>query len=131
MVESYKVKNASSAFERPCSSSFSRFPADDRRTYAKAIDALHNRFFPVKSQLVHRAALRSRRQKPGEDFTELADNMLLLTSRTYPGIDSEELDHLALETFLDALDIPLRLRVRDEEPEILNAAVSRALVLDT
>ena len=37
---------------------------------------------------------------------------------------------LALEVFSDALDVQLRRRVHDADPENLNAAVSRALVLD-
>ena len=37
---------------------------------------------------------------------------------------------LALEVFSNALDVQLRRRVRDADPENLNAAVSRALVLD-
>ena len=37
---------------------------------------------------------------------------------------------LALEVFSDTLDVQLRRRVRDVDPEKLNAAVSRALVLD-
>ena len=37
---------------------------------------------------------------------------------------------LTLEVFSDALDVQLRRRVRDADPENLNAAVSRALVLD-
>ena len=74
--------------------------------------------------------MRSHRRKPDEDLSELSDDVLLLTGRSYPGIDSEALDQLALEAFLDALDVQLRRRVRDADPENLNAAVSRALVLD-
>ena len=37
---------------------------------------------------------------------------------------------LTLEVFSDALDVQLRRRVRDADPENLNAAVSRVLVLD-
>ena len=110
--------------EGPALRAFQAVPADDRRTYAKAIDALHNCFSPVERQSVQRAALNSRHRKPEKDFSELADDVLLLTSRAYPGIDSEALDQLAAETSLDALDIPLCRRVRDEEPEILNIALS-------
>ena len=114
----------------PALRAFHAIPAEDRRTYAKAIDALQNRFSPVERQSVHRAALRSRRRKPDEDLSELADDVLLLAGRAYPGMDSDALDQLALEAFLDALDVQLRRRVRDADPETLNAAVSRALVLD-
>ena len=114
----------------PALRAFHAIPAEDRRTYAKAIDALQNRFSPVERQSVHRAALRSRRRKPDEDLSELADDVLLLAGRAYPGMDSDALDQLALEAFLDALDVQLRRRVRDADPDTLNAAVSRALVLD-
>ena len=112
----------------PALRAFHAIPAEDRRTYVKAIDALQNRFSPVERQSVHRAALRSRRRKPDEDLSELADNVLLLTGRSYSCIDSDALDQLALEAFLDALDVQLRRRVRDADPENLNAAVSRAVV---
>ena len=114
----------------PALRAFHAISAKDRRTYAKAIDALQNRFSPVERQSVHRAALRSRRRKPDEDLSELADDVLLLAGRSYPAMDSDALDQLALEAFLDALDVQLRRRVRDADPETLNAAVSRALVLD-
>ena len=109
---------------------FHAIPAEDRRTYAKANDALQNPFSPVERQSVHRAALRSRRRKPDEDLSELADDVLLLAGGSYPSLDSDALDQLALEAFLDAFDVQLRRRVRDADPENLNAAVSRALVLD-
>ena len=116
----------------PALRAFHAIPAEDRRTYAKAIDALQNPFSPVERQSVHRAALRhsSRRQKPDEDLSEIADDVLLLAGGSYPSMDSDALDQLALEAFLDALDVQLRRRVRDADPENLNAAVSRALVLD-
>ena len=114
----------------PALRAFHAIPAEDRRTYAKAIDALQNRFSPVERQSVHRAALRSRRRKPDEDLSELADDVLLLAGRSYPAMDSDALDQLALEALLDALDVQLRRRVRDADPETLNAAVSRALVVD-
>ena len=114
----------------PALRAFHAIPAEDRRTYAKATDALQNRFSPVERQSVHRAALRSRRRKPDEDLSELADDVLLLAGRAYPGMDSDALNQLALDAFLDALDVQLRRRVRDADPETLNAAVSRALVLD-
>ena len=116
----------------PALQAFHAIPADERRTYAKAIHALQIRFSPVDrhDQSVHRAALRSRRRKPDEDLFEIAaaDDVLLLTDR--PSRDSEALDQLEPDAFFDALDVPLRRRVRDAEPENLNAALSHVLVLD-
>ena len=84
----------------PALRAFHAIPADERRTYAKAIHALQIRFSPVDrhDQSVHRAALRSHRRKPDEDLFEIAaaDSVLLLTDRAYPSLDSEALDQLEL-----------------------------------
>ena len=40
--------------------------------------------------------------KPDEDFSKLADDILLLVGRAYPGMAADALDSLALEAFLDA-----------------------------
>ena len=110
----------------PALRAFHAIPADERRTFAKAIDALQNRFSLVDRQPVHRAALRSRRRKPDEDLFEIAaaNDVLLLTDRAYPSMDSEALDQLEPDAFFDALDVPVCRRVRDAEPENLNAALS-------
>ena len=38
----------------------------------------------------------------------IADNVLLLAGRSYPGMDSDALDQLAAEAFFDALAVQLR-----------------------
>ena len=129
MVASHKVTDAPSPFEGPCPWSFHAIPANERRTSAEAIDALQNRFSAVDRQSV-RAALRSRCRKPDEDLfeTAAADDVLLLADRA--SMDSEALDQLEPEAFFNALDFPLRRRVRAAEHENPNAALSRVLVFD-
>ena len=114
----------------PALRAFHVIPEAERNTCERALEALQNRFSPVERQSVHRAALRARRRKPDEDLSELADYILLLVGRAYPGMAADALDSLALEAFLDAIDPSLRMRVRDNEPGTLNNALSRALVLD-
>ena len=114
----------------PALRAFHAIPEAERNIFERAIEALQNRFSPVERQSVHRAALRARRRRPDEDLSELADDILLLVGRAYPGMGAEALDSLALEAFLDAIDPSLRRRVRDNDPGTLNNALSRALVLD-
>ena len=129
MVASYKVTDAPSPFEGPCPSSFSCY---SRR---RAANLCQGQRRLAKSFLSWRSSVRSQSCAaftPDQDLFEIAaaDDVLLLTDRAYPSMDSEALDQLKLEAFLDALDVQLRRRVRDADPENLNAAVSRALVLD-
>ena len=73
------------------------------------------------SCLVH---VLSRRSKEKKLFSTPSVLFALLVSSFSSFI------RLTLEVFSDALDVQLRRRVRDADPENLNAAVSRALVLD-
>ena len=87
MVASHEVTDAPSALKGHALRAFHAIPAEDRRTYAKTIDALQivSRLSNVNPS-VHRAALRSPRRKSDEDFSKLADDVLLLTGHAYPGI---------------------------------------------
>ena len=125
-----KLQMLSLRLKGPALRAFHAIPEAERNTCERALEALQNRFSPVERQSVHRAALRARRRKPDEDLSELADDILLLVGRAYPGMAADALDSLALEAFLDAIDPSLRRRVRDNEPGTLNNALSRALVLD-
>lgn len=116
----------------PALRAFSAIPEGQRRTFEAAAAALTNRFASADQVLIHQAALRSRTRRSGESLQELADDIRLLTGRAFPTIiDSDALDEIGLESFLAALDLPLRRKVHESEPRSLSAALRRAIVVDS
>ena len=95
----------------------------EKRDYKSLVSALDVRFGAVEKSELFRARLQARVQSKGESYPELAHSVRKTTRKAYPGADSNTVDLLALENFIEAVsDSDLRLRLRDARPRDITEA---------
>ena len=93
-------------------------------SYDQLVEKLRNRFGGKGMEERFQTELRCRRRRKGESIRELAQDIRKLLSLAYPGEKSRVVEHIARDAFLTALDDPeLELKIREREPEDLDAAV--------
>lgn len=81
-------------------------------------------------QRQYRAALNSRKRRPGESLQGLCTDLRNLMSAAYPAIKGEVLDDMVMSHFVQALDVELQEKVRIRGPSTLVEAVNAALELE-
>ena len=99
--------------------------------YVQLRTVLVDHFLPKENSSLFRVKLRHRRRSPNECLVKLATDIRLMTARAYPSATSEVIDDIAKEAFIDALDPPIKDKVIDFDPQTLDAAQRRALVVET
>lgn len=97
-------------------------------TYDELIEKLRGRFGGKGMEEKFQNELRYRRRAKGESLRELAQDIRRLMALAYPGEKSSLAEHIARDSFLCALDDPeFELKIREQEPPDLDAAVKTAL----
>jgi len=100
-------------------------------SFRKLVSRLRSRFGSADMEEKFQAELQCSRRKSGESLRELAEDIRRLIMLSYPGGRSVMAERLAKEHFLTALDDPEReLRVREKEPQSLDAALKAAQRLE-
>lgn len=109
----------------------STMPKDATGDYQKLVKALQARFDPLGRQELYRAQLRNRRQKPGENLVEMAEEIRRLVEKVYVDLPAESRDQMGRDHFLDALiDGDIRIRVIQMRTTTLDGAVAAAVELE-
>ena len=102
-----------------------------RRNFTSLVSALQNRFGTANRAEVYRAQLKNRVRQRNETIPELAQNIRKLTRQAYPGANSDLIDTLALDHFIDSLlDSETRLRLRECSPKTIQEAETLAVKLE-
>ena len=92
---------------------------------------LQNRFGTANRAEVYMAQLKNRVRQRNETIPELAQNIRKLTRQAYPGANSDLIDTLALDHFIDSLlDAETRLRLRECSPKTIQEAETLAVKLE-
>ena len=78
----------------------------------------------------HRTELRTRRRKPGESLSVLCQDIRRLLILSYPGPSSSAHEAIAKDSFIDALDVDLGMKVRERDPTSLDEALRIAMRLE-
>ena len=100
-------------------------------SFRKLVSRLRSRFGSADMEEKFQAELQCRRRRSGESLRELAQDIRRLMMLSYPGDRSVMAERLAKEHFLTALEDPeLELRVREKEPQSLDAALKAAQCLE-
>lgn len=103
-------------------------PADLLHDYPTLIAALDARFGDSHLEQLHYAELRSRRQRSGETFPELAASIERLARKSFPSSSPDTISTLATASFLDAIgDVQIQQIVRLGRPTTLRAALVQAV----
>jgi len=98
---------------------------DVNSTEADIIKLLRNRFGNDNQVERFRAELRMRRRKPGESVQSVYQDIRRLLALGFPGQSGELCEIIGRDAFLEALgDQALRIRVLDQQPKTLDAALS-------
>ncbi|MCG8031204.1 MAG: hypothetical protein JAZ03_03345 [Candidatus Thiodiazotropha taylori] len=109
----------------------SEIDSDNRRSFSKLLSALQCRFGTVNRAEVYRAQLKNRVRQRSETIPELAQNIRKLTRQAYPGANSDLIDTLALDHFIDSLlDSEMRLRLRECSPKNIQEAETLAVKME-
>ena len=88
------------------------------------IKLLRNRFGNDNQVERFRAELRTRRRKSGESVQNVYQDIRRLLALGFPGQSGELCEIIGRDAFLEALgDQPLRIRVLDQQPKTLDAAL--------
>ena len=102
-----------------------------RQDWDQFARALRGRFAPGNREALHKASFRSRRQRSGESFADLADNLRRLVALAYPLAAHALRMKLARDQFVDSVsDVRLQLRLKENMPATLDDAVARAVQLE-
>ena len=100
----------------------------DQLTFDELVDKLRKRFGAKGMEERFQTELRCRRRKNGESIQELAQDIRRLLLLSYPREQSMVVEHLGRDAFLTALDDQdFELKIRERDPENLDAAVKLAL----
>jgi len=79
----------------------------------------------------HRIELRNRRRRKGESISNLHIDIRRLAALAFPKVERRARESIACNHFLDALDDPeLALKIREQQPSDLDAALRIALQLE-
>jgi len=101
------------------------FEIDVNSTEADISKLLRNRFGNDNQVERFRAELRMRRRKPGESVQSVYQDIRRLLALGFPGQSGELCEIIGRDAFLEALgDQALRIRVLDQQPKTLDAALS-------
>jgi len=101
------------------------------RKYQFLIMALARRFGGASKSEMYRAKLESRIKLPDESMSDLARSIKKLTRQSYPNADSNLLETLSLDYFIDALsDTDIRLRLREASLTNITQAETLAVRLE-
>ena len=80
---------------------------------------------------IYRAQLKNRVRQRGETVPELAQNIRKLTRQAYPAANSDLIDTLALDHFIDSLlDSEIRIRLRECSPKTIQEAETLAVKME-
>ena len=100
-------------------------------SFQQLVARLRSRFGSLDMEEKYQAELQCRRRKADETLRELAQDIRRLMMLAYPGDRSDMAERLAKEHFVCALDDPeLEFRVREKEPQTLDAALKAAQRLE-
>ena len=100
-------------------------------TYRQLIARLRSRFGSHEMEEKYQAELQCRRRNTGESLRELAQDIRRLMILAYSDNRSPMSERLAKEHFIVAIDEPeLELKVREKEPQTLDAALKYAQRLE-
>ena len=100
-------------------------------SYCQLIARLRSRFGSQEMEEKYQAELQCRRRNAGESLRELAQDIRRLMILAYSDDRSPMSERLAKEHFIAAIDEPeLELKVREKEPQTLDAALKYAQRLE-
>lgn len=109
----------------------SELDAEHSRNFSDLVVALQSRFGTVNKAEIYRAQLKNRVRQRGETVPELAQNIRKLTRQAYPAANSDLIDTLALDHFIDSLlDSEIRIRLRECSPKNIQEAETLAVKME-
>jgi hypothetical protein len=107
-------------------------PEVDKMNFSQLVDKLKGRYGTAGQREKFAVELRALRRKRNQSIAELYHDVRRLLVLAYPGCGNSELfEVIGRDHFLRALDdVELEMKVRDKEPEDLDAAFKAALRIE-
>lgn len=126
-----KALHLASSLTGNARSLLSEIDTEYRRDFSHLEKALQNRFGTVNRAEIYRVQLKNRMRLKNETIPELAQNIRKLTRQAYPDANSNLIDTLALDYFIDSLlDSETRLRLRECSPKSIHEAETLAVKME-
>eukprot|EP00117_Sycon_ciliatum_P041308 scpid45019/ scgid30243/ len=89
-------------------------PEARRMEWPQVVEDLSRRFAPPETARQYKSQFRTRRRKPEEDVSRLADDLRSLVHRAYPTMGGDVQEELVRDQLIDSMT-PDRLRLRLQE----------------
>ena len=126
-----KALHLASSLTGSARSLLSELDSGHSRNFPDLVAALQSRFGTVNKAEIYRAQLKNRVRQKGETIPELAQNIRKLTRQAYPAANSDLIDTLALDHFIDSLlDSEIRIRLRECSPKSIQEAETLAVKME-
>ena len=126
-----KALHLASSLTGSARSLLSELDSEHSRNFSELVNALQSRFGTVNKAELYRAQLKNRLRQKGETIPELAQNIRKLTRQSYPAANSDLIDTLALDHFIDSLlDSEIRIRLRECSPKTIQEAETLAVKME-
>lgn len=111
----------------PAASGYNDLTAEQKVDFQTLVQALRSTYEPPEKLALHKAELKSRKRKPGEQISDLLTNVKDLVRLAYPNLPPEARADIVLDSFTDAL-LPedLRLSVKQSLPKTPDQAARNA-----
>ena len=115
----------------PAATMLTNLPPDQRQDYTALTSALQARFGTAHQTELNRMKLKARTRRREESLPELAEDIEHLVRLAYPDAAETMVEVLVKDQFIDALPEDMRLRIRQNRPAMLRAALEAALELES
>ena len=116
----------------PAATVLTNLRPDQRQDYTALTAALQARFGTAHQTELNRMKLKARNRRREESLSKLAEDIERLVRLAYPNAAESMVEVLAKDQFVDALpEEDMRLRIRQNHPVTLRAALETALELES
>ena len=109
-----------------------RLPEEARASYRALTKALQERFEPKSRMTRYQAEFETRRKKPSEGWADFAEDLRSFADKTFPDLQPEARERLALQTYLKQLEQPqVVFSVSQRCPATLDDVVTPTLEMES
>ena len=107
---------------------FQRLSDEDKSSFDNAVVALTARFEPDSKRELYLAEFPTRKRTISEHWADYAEDLLRLSTKAYPDLDSKATEQIALTQFISSItDSQISFAVKQKAPKTPDEAASSSV----